>query len=1636
MHFIPVLDYELFSSGDKKRFMTQAPNYKHQKVNGFAKKFHHGVIVFFLPFFLKFLTLNLGIGTCSAQSAGIFGSTNLSLNSTGTTADPSAILDISGTGLGLLIPRMTFANRPVSPVTGLLIYQTNSTPGFYYYDGSSWVQISSGTSPWTRSAPNVYLATGTDNVGIGTSIPLFKLAVQANDNSNIASFGHGSNARLELRPEGSSQGVKMAFVGASGADKFYISPPSGCCTDVVFESVSYGDAFEFIPDINSAGGMIITKNPGGTAPKNMLDVVGSAAMGTFGGVNVAPANGLIVSGNVGIGNSSPAELLDVAGRIRIGALSAPGTPTDKLYNVGGNLFWNGTQLNSSSPGWSTTGNASTVDGTHFIGTTDDIPLNFRVNNQKAGRIENTNANTFFGYQSGSTNSGTGNSVFGNSSLVSNTTSGNNVAIGSHTLFTQSYSNGGSPWNTDNVAIGAESMYFNQPTTSTNGRRNTAAGAYSLKQNTIGTGNSAFGYSALTSNTSASRNIAIGYSSLSTQSFSNGSIEWFSDNIAIGYGALTNNQPTSTTEGYRNIAIGSFSLNSNTTGAKNTAVGYLALNVNSIGNYNNSFGSDAMGSNTTAGRNLAFGNSALYSQSYNNGGVAWNSDNVAVGYEALFANQPTTNANGIQNTAIGNYALTANTTGILNTASGYQSLYSNNTGTHNTATGSWALYTNQSGIKNTATGVTALGSNNNGSYNTAMGYSSLYANISGTENTAVGHLSLTANTGNYNTAVGKGSLQSNVGTDNNTAIGTNALFSNNGGANNTALGFQAGYTITPGNANTTGSNNTFIGYNAGPGTATQLSNATSIGYKALVSQNNSLVLGGTGADAVNVGIGTTTPSATLDISPATGAAVNIKPWGNNPGKTGEIRFNELPGNGSEYVGFKSPDAITTNKIWTLPSSDGASNEVLTTSGGGILSWSAIPAGASAWTRSAPNIYTTTSTDNVGIGTSTPAEVLHLSRNANNNTGIKISNTDLGSISSEGVTFTDEEGDLAGLMVNDNLSTSGAAMTLFNNRTSGFIRFNTLGTTKMTIENGGNVGIGTTSPTTKLEVTASGTSHSIYGNTTGTGKAGYFLVSNAGNSNSALEGGHTGSGVAIAGYNTGTGKAGDFQINNSSSTADAVSIATNGSNSKGLSISHTGISGAATDYGLYVTNTGVAASTANVGGYFSASGATSNYAAIFDLGNVGMGTSTPTARLHVNAGGIKSENSQVGYTGLLTLLNKANATADYGSYLEFTGSGTETQMGKIISGWNAASTADAYMRFDVRGSNSVSEALRITSSGNVGIGTTVPGAKLHVFSSGNSVTEILNENSNSAGSTEINLRTDGGINDKLMLFKGGSTAGGTIDGISLANLSIVSSGATAGPLMVRTITSNSIYFLSNNLTRMTLTGGGNLGIGTTAPVNLLDVEGGIAIGTSYSGTNTAPSNGAIIEGKVGIGLTVPAVKFHVADNSSSAFAGIIAQTNSTSASGLLVKTATNGDAATSVFSARFGNTNDAFNVWSNGKTTIGNQTGAGNTTLEVKGDISATITTIASNATIAVGAFSVVEITGTTQINTINTGFDGKILYLFNTTGPVGAAVLGNGGNIQTCSGANLVSSGAINGWSATLVYQAAPLNKWVVVSFNP
>ncbi|HYJ62187.1 MAG TPA: hypothetical protein VEV62_00445, partial [Parafilimonas sp.] len=105
-----------------------------------------------------------------------------------TTPNSSSLLEIKSTTKGLLVPRMTQTQRDAiaSPAKGLLIYQTDNTPGFYYYSGSIWKAVSSSTSSqWVTNGTSIYYNSG--NVGIGLASPAHKLDVKGDININSGS---------------------------------------------------------------------------------------------------------------------------------------------------------------------------------------------------------------------------------------------------------------------------------------------------------------------------------------------------------------------------------------------------------------------------------------------------------------------------------------------------------------------------------------------------------------------------------------------------------------------------------------------------------------------------------------------------------------------------------------------------------------------------------------------------------------------------------------------------------------------------------------------------------------------------------------------------------------------------------------------------------------------------------------------------------------------------------------------------------------------------------------------------------------------------------------------------------------------------------------------------------------------------------------------------------------------------------------------------------------------------------------------------------------------------------------------------------------------------------------------------------
>lgn len=200
--------------------------------------------------------------------------------------------------------------------------------------------------------------------------------------------------------------------------------------------------------------------------------------------------------------------------------------------------------------------------------------------------------------------------------------------------------------------------------------------------------------------------------------------------------------------------------------------------------------------------------------------------------------------------------------------------------------------------------------------------------------------------------------------NNTAIGASALVDLGSGSGNTAIGNSSGQNLT------SGSNNLFINsWGSGSyfsASGNNIIGRDSSGFQAIVptlvagNRDNWFALGTTNHKYYMPGV------FRSDI------VLAEKP---ESAGLGELRFRELDANGTNYVGFKAASSIASNTMWTLPAADGTNNQVLTTNGSGILSWTS-PGGAVAGTLSHPTSDSTfelnannpsmTGTENTFIG----------------------------------------------------------------------------------------------------------------------------------------------------------------------------------------------------------------------------------------------------------------------------------------------------------------------------------------------------------------------------------------------------------------------------------------------------------------------------------------------------------------------------------------------------------------------------------------------------------------------------------------------------------------------------------------------
>ncbi|MCR4330072.1 MAG: hypothetical protein NUV65_06030, partial [Candidatus Roizmanbacteria bacterium] len=284
-------------------------------------------------------TLPTGTNGQTLRSNGTNWLANSTLYNDGTnvgigTTVPGYKLDIAGNLGGGGGKGVHIQNTLASGYSELVFNNDNSRSDgtfVFGYGGSTATSAQNSGYFWNRLSGNILFGTNnteqvridaSGNVGVGTTAPVNRLSVI-------------STTSPQFR------------IGYDNTTNYFTSAVSSTGA-VTFDTNGSGAAFSFADGVTAntfaSSGVTIT---GGTINNTSIGAT-TKSTGAFTTLSsTLGASFATTSGNVGIGSASPVEGLDLAGsnpRLRIAQASAPGTTTDKLYNVSGNLFWNGTNL--------------------------------------------------------------------------------------------------------------------------------------------------------------------------------------------------------------------------------------------------------------------------------------------------------------------------------------------------------------------------------------------------------------------------------------------------------------------------------------------------------------------------------------------------------------------------------------------------------------------------------------------------------------------------------------------------------------------------------------------------------------------------------------------------------------------------------------------------------------------------------------------------------------------------------------------------------------------------------------------------------------------------------------------------------------------------------------------------------------------------------------------------------------------------------------------------------------------------------------------------------------------------------------------------------------------------------------------
>ncbi len=447
---------------------------------------------------------------------------------------------------------------------------------------------------------------------------------------------------------------------------------------------------------------------------------------------------------------------------------------------------------------------------------------------------------------------------------------------------------------------------------------------------------------------------------------------------------------------------------------------------------------------------------------------------------------------------------------------------------------------------------------------------------------------------------------------------------------------------------------------------------------------------------------------------------------------------------------------------------------------------------------------TFTGNVGIGTTSPSKKLHVvsaaeaalfQGTATWGTAIQIDSTATGGRNFQIQSSADAAGEGGGKFLIVDRDATGVP-------------------TRLSIDSTGNVGIGTASPSALLNLKATTAGQGILIN----GNQGYdfFKVYDGGGSDSGILDLsslgivklklHSKGDSYFNGGNVGIGTTANINAPltiQSNSSANAINLIgrSNGVYDESI-ISFYDFDG--TSRKGYILN--------SAGNMFFSTGNGSENMTILSDGNVGIGTTSPSEKLEVMGGLVVNSGFNTGVSSL---------------YLSHTGTQAQHKAGiftTYTAGYGRSSSIQFALNSEMNGNIVTTSDAKMTilEGGNVGIGTTSPGKKLHVVESGTNNTAIFENSGQTYSSTAIKVSE--AVNNRAILsFAVGDALASTDIQAEIAGVVVNDGGTLKGDLTFKTNVGDNLQ------ERMRIDSSGNVGIGTTSPSagRKLDVHGDIEL-----------------------------------------------------------------------------------------------------------------------------------------------------------------------------------------------------------------